>query len=132
MIRLSALAMVAATFLLGTAVAEAQFPRPAHYTPARPPLSPYFGYAQINTTGLPSYYTFVRPAQEAAALYSRTYSRTNAYYTPPSGALNESLIADMVVDRLEVRQTTGIGAPSVPATFQNRLHYYSPSPISRR
>jgi hypothetical protein len=116
----------------GTSSAWAQYPRPSHYYPSRPPISPYFGYSQVNTTGVPSYYTFVRPAQEQAALYSRTYSRTNAYYAAPRTAINESLIADMVVDRLDVRQTTGIGAPSVPATFQDRMHFYPQPVIGRR
>jgi hypothetical protein len=126
--------VVASTLFLlfaSSASAWAQYPRPSHYYPARPPISPYFGYAQINTTGIPNYYTYVRPAQEQAALYTRTYSRNNAFYTPPRTGVNESLIADMVVDRLNVRETTGIGAPSTAATFQDRMHFY-PAPVTGR
>ena len=104
--------------------ASAQGPRPAHYYPARAPLSPYFGYSTINTTGLPSYYATVRPAQDLMALMRAT--RVASYRADSSRVtLNESLVADMVAQKIQMRQTTGIGSVSVPGTFQDYSHFYT-------
>ena len=64
-------------FLLATlfvvAMSEsASAQRPGHYYPARPTFSTYLLYRQLNGTGVPNYYQFVRPASQYRDFLSRS------------------------------------------------------------
>lgn len=101
------------------------------YQPARPTFSPYLFYGQFNGTGIPNYYTFVRPGQ----IYQE-YIHRNAL-TPNPGNDRQSLITEQQVSQLidtqlRQRQTTGVGTNAVPASFQNTSHFFPVPRIQRR
>jgi hypothetical protein len=96
---------------------------PAHYYPVRPPISPYFAYSAINTTGLPNYYTYIRPAQQQAQ-YAMMAEQANRMSAATRVVLTEQSVGEMVQRQLMERQTTGYGAPAVAATFQDLSHFY--------
>ncbi len=122
--------LLAALLIIGSS-SEAQAQRPAHYYPARPTFSPYLFYRQFNATGLPNYYTQIRPAnrfyQEFVAR-SRAAPRIEARQT----LIGERHVAEIVENQLRQRATTGIGQPSIPAQFMDTSHYYPATPIRRR
>lgn len=126
-----ALLSLLAVLAIGS-IAAAQ--RPSHYYPARPPISPYMGYSNVNTTGLPAYYATVRPTMDFQSVV-RSY-RTGSAFAPAPVAMRTTLdderVADMVAQRIEVRQSTGVGATSVPSTFMTYSHFYTPRSITAR
>jgi hypothetical protein len=112
--------------LMTSATAWAQ--RPAHYYPLHAPLSPYLYYSAINTTGLPNYYTYIRPAQRFQSYLERR--PTDLARLETRVRLDESRVAEMIQRHLEVRETTGLGAPATPATFMDYSHYFSRPPVA--
>ncbi len=122
---------VSAGFLLFSSAADVSAQHPAHYYPARPTFSPYLLYNQFNGTGLPNYYSFVRPAQ----IYNDYASRTRPSYYAESqrqSLISQQQVAEIVDNQIRERLTTGIGAASQAATFQNTSHYYPQQPPRRR
>ena len=122
---------VSAGFLLVGSVSDASAQQPAHYYPARPTFSPYLFYNQFNGTGLPNYYTFVRPAQ----IYSDYAARTRPSYYAESqrqSLISQQQVAEIVDNKIRERLTTGVGAASQAATFQNTSHYYPVQQTRRR
>lgn len=114
-------------FLGSSGVAMAQ--RPAHYVPVKPPISPYFMYSEINTTGLPNYYTYLLPAQQYRNFVSKTdpnFARFEERIT-----LAGDRVEQLIERQLELRQTTGVGAPAAPATFMELSHFYN-KPVGRK
>lgn len=107
---------------------EASAQRPAHYRPIRPPFSRYFGYSAFNTTGIPNYYLYVRPAQQYDALQYQTFlehERPETFEAAGSRTtLDENRVRDIFDRQLELRGTTGVGAPAQAASYQNYSHFY--------
>ncbi|WP_372718236.1 hypothetical protein [Novipirellula sp.] len=121
---------VSAGFLLGGNASNVSAQQPAHYYPARPTFSPYLFYRQFNGTGLPNYYTFVRPRE----IYNDYVSRTRPSYYAESqrqSLITQQQVSDIVDNQIRERLTTGVGAASQAATFQNTSHYY-PRQLGRR
>ncbi len=118
--------LVAATCM---ADSQAQAQRPAHYYPARPTFSPYLLYRQINLTGIPNYYTYVRPA---------TQYRDFLVRSQPSPRSRQRLVGDSdavarIIEReLRQRPSTGIGAAAIPARYGDYSHFYRAPGSGRR
>lgn len=127
----------AAMFVLCTWMsgeAQAQIGR-TMYTPDRPTFSPYFGYFQANGTSVPNYYAFVRPGRQYQdRLLQEKYHNTRAIMAENDRlSLQTARITDDLTRRLSVRTSTGIGAPSQAATFQQYSHFYrTPEAPARR
>jgi hypothetical protein len=120
--------VAAGLFLLAGTSAWAQ--RPAHYYPLRQPISPYLFYSAINTTGLPNYYTYVQPRLQFQTFLERTRLLTGRF--DDRNRLGEIRLSPTPPTRvLEVRETTGYGAPALPGTFMEYSHYYSITPGRR-
>lgn len=121
--------LFAALLLIGSSE-SAQAQRPAHYYPARPVFSPYLYYGQFNSTGLPNYYTQVRPQ---TTFYRDFLSRAHAAprALDRQSLMGERQVAEIVENQLRQRLTTGIGQPSVQARFLDTSHFYT-NPASRR
>ena len=118
--------------LIGIALSDhAQAQRPAYYYPARPTFSPYLFYGQFNGTGLPNYYTQIRPASRYYQEYlSRSrVSQQGGFRQTMSG---ERQVLSRIENQLSQRPTTGIGQPAVPAQFLDTSHFYPRSPQRRR
>jgi hypothetical protein len=115
--------------VMAMAASQAQAQRPAHYYPARPTFSPYFLYRQVNTTGIPNYYSFVEPAKQYRDFMVRR---------PTTARRTESLIGDsktvarLIERELRERPSTGIGAAAVPARYGDYGHFYSTPTPGRR
>jgi hypothetical protein len=124
------LALALATVLMGPVNQAWSQPRATSYRPGTPPISPYFGYSQVNTTGLPNYYAYVRPQEQLRSL-AQNESLTATQQTP---ALTSEKLQLQVVERLlQMRPSTGIGAEQRAGTFMNYSHYYTvPSQTGRR
>jgi hypothetical protein len=127
--------------LLGFAVAiicggaEAFAQLPAHYYPVKPPMSPYFAYSAFNTTGLPNYYTYVRPALQEQQYMRMAEQASRAAMVSSRIVLSEQAVGEIVQRTLMERQTTGYGAPAVAATFQDLSNFYpraAPARVIRR
>lgn len=119
---------LAVLFVVGLAT-ESQAQRPAHYYPTRPTFSPYMFYRQFNGTGLPNYYTFVRPR----SIYRDFLKREQA----PSVQRNQRLINEgdvsVIVDNaLRERATTGIGQAAQAGRFMDTSHFYPSAATQRR
>ncbi len=102
----------------------AQAQRPATYYPARQTFSNFLLYRQLNGTGIPNYYSYVRPANQNRDFLNRI--------SRPVVGQRQSLSVEQEVARaldtqLRQRVTTGIGQPSVPAQFGNTSHFYPQS-----
>jgi hypothetical protein len=66
----------------------------------------------------------------------RSY-RTMGGFAPAAPAetrmtLNEDRVADLVAERIEVRQNTGVGSVAQPATYMTYSHFYTPKTITTR
>ena len=107
------LAFAALMSLAGEAMAQR-----SSYSPARPTLSPYFGFFQVNTTPLPNYQALVRPRQDI----ERTFQR-------------EGVRINRLERQIQLRDTSGTrdllrllpqdtGAPARAATFMNVNDFY--------
>ena len=118
--------LVAATFL---ADSQAQAQRPAHYYPARPTFSPYLLYRQINLTGIPNYYAYVRPAEQYRDFLVRSQPspRNRQRLAGDSDA-----VARIIERELRQRPSTGIGAAATPARYGDYGHFYRSPPSGRR
>ncbi|EMI20493.1 secreted protein [Rhodopirellula maiorica SM1] len=122
---------VAAGFLLGGNASSASAQQPAHYYPARPTFSPYMFYRQFNGTGLPNYYTFVRPRE----IYRDYITRSRPSYYAESQrqrVISQDQVSEIVDNQIRERLTTGVGMASQAASFQNTSHYYPRTPVRRR
>lgn len=104
--------------------------RPNHFTPARQTFSPYLLYNQVNSTGIPNYYTYVQPATQFRDFVNQIPPETRR--APRQPLVNERAVARILDQQLRERATTGIGAASVPASFGNRSHYYTAPRRARR
>ena len=113
-------------FVIGMSdTAEAQ--RPGHFFPARPTFSSYLLYRQVNNTGIPNYYSYVRPANQNRTLRPATINSTSRRQ-----ALSiEDEVAKVLESQLRQRVTTGIGQPSVAAQFGDTSHFYPRTQITR-
>ena len=96
------------------------------YQPATPTVSPYLSLGRFNTTGLPNYYTLVRPLNNQRQLNLRTQRLQRQQAT--------------TIQRLERRQlspeaVTGTGSrfltPGSRAGYQNTLQFYPPVTLRR-
>lgn len=125
-----------ARFLAGYAMAgllvvgfccQAQAQRPTHYYPARPTFSPYLLYGQLNTTGVPNYYSYVRPSVQFRDYLQRPAPQGD----PRTQVLTQDRLETALENQLRQRPTTGIGQPNVPARFMESSHFY-PQPTYRR
>jgi hypothetical protein len=103
--------------------------RSPHYSPVRPPISPYLYYSAINTTGLPNYFTYVRPAIQFQAFTQR---RAFDARLETRVRMDDERVTGIVERQLRLRETTGLGAPAVAGTFMDFSHYYPPSGVVRR
>ena len=122
--------MALGLFVCAGNVAWAQ--RPAHYFPLHQPLSPYLYYSAINTTGLPNYYTYIRPQTQFRAFLERRVSENlRGGETGGRIRLDENRVAEIVARQLEVRETTGLGATALHGTYMDYSHYFS-QPATRR
>ena len=126
--------IIAATFissvivLLTTSTVSAQ--NPAHYYPARPVFSPYLFYGQFNGTGIPNYYTFVRPGQIYQEYASRRQTG-NFDGDQRQRLISENQVEAIVDNQLRQRLSSGVGSTTLPAGFQDRSHFY-PRPQAKR
>ncbi len=119
--------LLAALFVIA-ASQETHAQRPAHYYPARPTFSTYLLYRQLNSTGIPNYYSYVRPATQYRDFLTRSEARDNSSRQTLS---LEGEVARVLDSQLRQRATTGIGQPSVPARFNDTTHFYT-QPATRR
>ena len=120
--------LLAALFVIA-ACQQTHAQRPAHYYPARPTFSTYLLYRQINTTGIPNYYSYVRPETQYRDYLSRSQARSNSSRQTLSVEGEVSRILD---SQLRQRASTGIGQPSIPARFNDTSHFYAPTRPRRR
>ncbi|MGE0756004.1 MAG: hypothetical protein AB7F89_19980 [Pirellulaceae bacterium] len=120
--------LMALLFLSGSQAVYGQ--RPAHYAPSRPVLSPYFFYSAINTTGLPNYYTYVRPAIQFEAFLQR--SNVMAGRADTRSRLTDGEVTSIVERQLRLRETTGAGAPALPGNYMDLSHFYGTSATGTR
>ena len=112
-----------AGLLMALACQDVQAQRPAQYYPARPTFSPYLLYKQVNLTGIPNYYSYVRPATAFQDFVTR--APTVYRQAPRETLINEQAVARVIQQELRERTTTGIGAAAVPAVYGNYSHFYS-------
>ncbi len=124
----SACCLLAAVMVIGMAQ-SARAQRPAHYYPARPAFSSYLLYRQLNATGIPNYYSYVRPATQYRDFLARNPQAPNEGRQTLMRVERE--VARVVETQLRQRTTTGIGQPSVPAQFGEMSHFYPRSPVGR-
>ncbi len=124
------LLFVAAGLMMALLAQQAEAQRPAHFYPARPTFSPYLLYRQVNLTGIPNYYSYVRPA----TAYRDFLTRSQETYRPGQRQtlISEQAVARIVTEQLRERGTTGIGAAAVPAVYGNYSHFYSSGNGPRR
>jgi len=116
-------------FLTVAACQETHAQRPAHYYPARPTFSTYLLYRQLNATGIPNYYQYVRPATQFRDFIGRSEARTTSARQTLSV---EGQVSEILDNQLRQRATTGIGQASVPARFNDTSHFYGPRATRRR
>lgn len=103
----------------------------AQYIPPRPAISPYFAYSAVNTTGLPNYYTYIRPAQQARTFFEK--EQANRARDEARLILDERRLDDLSQRRVDQRSTTGTGTTAVAGAFQQYSHYYpNPAVVRRR
>jgi len=116
--------------LLATAMAqETHAQRPAHFYPARPTFSTYLLYRQVNGTGIPNYYQYVRPETQFRDFVQRDQSRLNSRNQVLSV---EAEVARAFDSQLRQRATTGIGQAAIPAQFGDTSHFYQRPEVRRR
>lgn len=123
-------ALVCAILFVAASCQSVDAQRPAHYYPARQTFSNYLLYRQLNGTGIPNYYSYVRPAQQNREFVSRARS-----YDSRGGrqSLNvEQEVARALESRLTQRLNTGVGQPAVPAQFGETSHFYRRPQTRRR
>ncbi len=126
-ISLTAVVFAALFVIASSQSAEAQ--RPAHYYPARQTFSNYLLYAQLNGTGIPNYYSYVRPANQFTEFLARSQ---NDLTRGPATLTVEQQVGRALDAQLRQRVTTGIGQASVPAQFGNTSHFYQQTTVQRR
>ena len=120
--KINLVCLVLVTLFVVAASQKAQAQRPAHYYPARQPFSQYLLYRQVNSTGIPNYYSFVRPATQFRDFVSRSRPETARRQTV-NAVGNE--VRDVLQSQLRQRPTTGIGQPAIPATYGETLQFYA-------
>lgn len=103
---------------------KTQAQRPARFYPARPTFSNFLLYRQLNGTGLPNYYSFIRPSTQYRDFLRRSNRPTARDRTTLSV---EQEVARALESQLRQRVSTGIGQPSVPAQFNDTSHFYPSS-----
>ena len=118
--------MAALLVIVSSQGASAQ--RPRKFQPARATFSPYLLYSQFNGTGIPNYYSYVRPARDARDFVQRVQSVSQRQ---PLTTDIEQAVDSALDEKLRQRQTTGSGQPFMPALFNDRSHFY-PSPVQTR
>lgn len=121
--------VLAALFMIGAAT-SASAQRPAHYYPTRPTFSAYLLYNQFNGTGIPNYYSFVRPEQNFRD-YSRTVERFPTGQRQPVATVEEQ-VGRALDNQLRQRASTGVGAAAVPARYGDTSHFFPRTPPRRR
>jgi hypothetical protein len=120
-----------ATLFVATLATSAAAQGPAHYYPAKPTFSTYLLYRQLNTTGIPNYYQYVRPASQFRDFTDRTPAAIGAEARRQTLTV-EQQVAIVLENELRTRATTGIGQPSVPAQFNDTSHFFPRPDIRRR
>lgn len=124
-INLACCVMVA---LFVTAMAEqTHAQRPAHYYPARPTFSTYLLYRQFNATGIPNYYSYVRPETQ----YRDFLTRPTRDYGRQTLTVEQE-VSRVLETHLRQRTSTGIGQPAMSAQFGDTSHFYQRPNIRRR
>lgn len=118
-----------AAMLVTAMTQDAQAQRPAQYYPAKPTFSTYFLYRQLNGTGIPNYYSYVKPATQYRDFLTRAQPMREEARTTLSVEGEVSRILD---SQLRQRSTTGIGQPAYPAQFGETSHFYPRTPVMRR
>lgn len=127
--KINLVCFLVAAFMVIAVCQETQAQRPAHYYPARPTFSTYLLYRQLNSTGIPNYYQYVRPATQFRDFLSRSQARTTSARQTVSV---EGQVAEILDKQLRQRATTGIGQAAVPARFNDTSHFYTPRATRRR
>jgi len=123
-------AFVCAVLFVAVSCQSVDAQRPAHYVPARQTFSNYLLYRQINGTGIPNYYSFVRPAQQ-----SRDFASRAQVFDSRAGRQSLTVqqeVARAIESQLTQRPFTGVGRAAVPAQFGETTHFYRRPPIRRR
>ena len=128
------LATTLSLMILG--LCQTSFGQVRTYYPSRPTLSPYFGYFQVNTTGLPNYQAIVRPQfqldrgfQQISSGVRREGERINTLERQVR--LRTSTDAD--AGTLVRQRTAGPVAPARAGTFMNYSSFYpNQTPLRRR
>jgi hypothetical protein len=121
--------LLAALFVVGIAD-RASAQRPSHFYPARPTFSAYLLYKQFNATGIPNYYTFVRPEVNFRDYVRRT-ERFPASQRQPVSNIEEQ-VGRALESQLRQRTSTGIGTPAVPARYGDTSHFFPTTTRPRR
>jgi hypothetical protein len=129
---LSAVVLLSAAAVVGEA--HAQRPGSLPYQFSRPPISPYFDLFRRDTTGLPSYYQFVRPQLQFQRYVETETARVqrlqNEMQLQGGAQLRQRLGAPGDPSAVQLRATAQGAVPRTAATFMNHSHYFpAPPPV---
>lgn len=121
----------------GTASAQAISRNPARYERvSKPVISPYFNLFRGDVGGVPSYYMFLERDRRVQATFRREEALSR-YHAEELRGLERRLLqrgapgAEPAPQGLRMRPTAADVRPAVPATFNNRSHYYNSASAAR-
>ena len=129
---LTAVVLLSAAAVAGEAPGQGSGSLPYQFS--RPPISPYFDLFRRDTTGLPSYYQFVRPQLQFQRYVDTETARVqrlqNEVQLQGGAPLRQRLGAPGDPAGVQMRPTAQGAVPRTAATFMNRSHYFpTPPPV---